>query len=775
MQLSPSAKPLARAARPDWRRLALWLLPGSAVVTAIPALDGLRGVATLLVMVFHAYHPDKGTIHYLSPLDALSYGHTGVQLFFVLSGFLLFLPYARWLFGLQPQPSTAQFYWRRLLRVGPAYWVNIVLIVLFANLSVIGLVSGLAHVVFLQNVLLGYQFQLNGVLWTMAVEVQFYALLPLLGWITYQLARRLPLALALGIVLGSCEAISILCDELVTHKQWTTIPFLSDALITSYSPSYWLGVFAVGMGCSVLYIALTKVHCLSPHELRRLRALATGAFVVGLGLALGVALFPATLRPHLPFKELSYGWFYGLLLIGILFGAKALRWPFETAPLRFIGHISYSLYLWHLYILTQIEPHLTMFTDHAQHTLVLFLLDALFALPLAYIGFQLIERPFFTLRRRAREQAPVASIRAPLVAMAQALRDATVEPHDQAAGWMGSHIPIVESQFPQVGDVIDGYRLERELGRSAHGVSFFARRDATGAVTWKAAMAPEVAVLKLLWSPIGLTDERALARFNDRFAHQTLELQTICGALIPSAAEVGAAQFVRWGGSPLQPYMIRAYVDGYSLAEWLTGERQQAPLAEVAGYVTRVAAALDYAHARGVAHGTLTLDNMLVSHSGDLLVTDFGIEELLQPLTRSLSASPDRRHAHYLAPGRFGESHATPARDIYSLSVALYALVCGRFPFDGATAGEITNAQRNAAPPSPCVYRPDLPARVEAVIVKALASTPKHSFATASALAAAFTAAVEDATSEKVALAGHSHATPFPALSIPLLSTPHAT
>ena len=89
-------------------------------MNAIPALDGLRALAVLLVILFHAWTFVPG---YIQPGQnaadyALFYGKTGVQLFFVLSGFLLFLPYAQWIFGLRERPSTLMFYKRRALRVG---------------------------------------------------------------------------------------------------------------------------------------------------------------------------------------------------------------------------------------------------------------------------------------------------------------------------------------------------------------------------------------------------------------------------------------------------------------------------------------------------------------------------------------------------------------------------------------------------------------------------------------------------------------------------------
>ena len=95
-----------------------------------PALDGLRGLAVSLVLLVHlsaamrAQIADGPVASFWSAVSPLSgMGGTGVHLFFVLSGFLLFLPYARTLLIGTRRPSSRRFYKRRLLRILPAYYV----------------------------------------------------------------------------------------------------------------------------------------------------------------------------------------------------------------------------------------------------------------------------------------------------------------------------------------------------------------------------------------------------------------------------------------------------------------------------------------------------------------------------------------------------------------------------------------------------------------------------------------------------------------------------
>ncbi|HEX6816826.1 MAG TPA: acyltransferase [Ktedonobacterales bacterium] len=411
MAVKPVAVGKAEVASPREVKGGLWgwLWPENGAISPIPALDGLRALAVVLVLLFHAWSdiPDGGGLFISADNpNPLNYGRTGVQLFFVLSGFLLFLPYAHWLFGLQGRPSVRLFYKRRALRVGPAYWASLLILALAAGpLTLTTLYDVLLHIFFISNVSASTASTFNTVYWTMAVEVQFYVVLPLLGWLIVWLGRRFGAAVAALSVIVALQLLSIASEGLDQLNQRShRIPFDTTGLIGTFSLSSWIGVFSAGIACSILYVYLTRVARIAASQ--RIQRLATAAFVLGAGSALTIACVPAL--HGLLLKWLLFGWAYAGLLVGILLGAPLLRRPFESVPLRFVGLISYSVYLWHSVMLRVLEIHLPAFGSPALHVIVRFVLGGVLAVAVAYVSYQLVERPFMRARRQAHEAGSAA-------------------------------------------------------------------------------------------------------------------------------------------------------------------------------------------------------------------------------------------------------------------------------------------------------------------------------------------------------------------------------
>lgn len=388
--------------RPGVRALLDYLRPHSGADNAIPALDGLRAMAVLLTILFHSWRWEPGMLQpgQNAALYPIYYGRTGVQLFFVLSGFLLFLPYARWLFGLGDRPRVLAFYRRRILRVCPAYWISLALLTLLGPLTSASIRDALVHAAFIHNAWTGSIYSINGVFWTMAIEVQFYALLPLIGWVAGSLAPRIGAWRAAGVVVLGLVALSLGNVLIAHHTALRTLASSAPALVGESSLPHWLGVFGAGIACSVLYVYLTQVLRLRRRHARRLRLCGGVVLAAGVAGALALAFVPELHYLHA--KEILFGWSYAAVLFGVLFGQPAVQALLSLPLLRGIGLVSYSLYIWHTVVLGAVLPHLRSLPSTELRVALGFALAILLSVPVAYLSFQLTERPFFTARRHAR-------------------------------------------------------------------------------------------------------------------------------------------------------------------------------------------------------------------------------------------------------------------------------------------------------------------------------------------------------------------------------------
>lgn len=388
------APPLARA-RPWLARL--W--PESASLSPIPALDGMRALAALLVLTFHAWGFVPGSIAPGHRPDSypIYFGKTGVNLFFVLSGFLLFLPYAEWIFGLRARPAALAFYKRRALRVGPAYWVSLILLFFITPFSLAKVGDLAIHSVFLANISWPTMYTFNGVFWTMAIEVQFYAALPLVALGMYRMARHLAPAAAIASGLLALLGVSLAAVIVEATGRFTTTPVISSLLISYASLPYWLVVFGFGIGCATIYTYVTKIARFTERPWRIIRWASVGVLVAGVVLALASATLPPL--QFSPLVDQTFGFAYAGLLLGVLLGPALCRRPFEWRPVRFLGLISYSFYIWHKEIQNP-AAHLVGSLPVLQQQIALGLIMLVGTTLVAYVSFQLVERPFFNARKR---------------------------------------------------------------------------------------------------------------------------------------------------------------------------------------------------------------------------------------------------------------------------------------------------------------------------------------------------------------------------------------
>jgi len=411
----------------------------------IAVLDGVRAIACLIVMLYHISLMGNDT-HLWDPFSSSNplfgsvvyAGATGVTLFFVLSGFLLFMPYAKALLSDKVNwPSAWSFYLRRAFRIIPAYYVCLFLLVFLSHPEYLQPARwadlGLFLTFFMESGPSTYQ-KINGPFWTLGVEWQFYMLLPLIALGMISLVRRVAMYSStkrrLWVVIYCLSGMiawglftHVLRQHFLTHPAETFLvprPVLDGILFFIHGMyGKFLEDFAIGMLISLLFIYSQQVPAESAFKKHTLR-LSPRLWAAGILLLVVMAIWRFVAKnPTLPFlqpimssyywlSELGFSLAFGLCIFALLFGdLTALRRPFEWQPVRWIGLISFSLYMWHLPLLIFFRYNIANHLQGWNPTLAFsmyWLWAFLVIIPFSALSYLLIEKPGMALGERLRQR-----------------------------------------------------------------------------------------------------------------------------------------------------------------------------------------------------------------------------------------------------------------------------------------------------------------------------------------------------------------------------------
>ncbi len=344
----------------------------------IPEVDGLRFLAILPVVLHHLqiFVTERSPTPFLDTpwsrllQDVIRQGRYGVDLFFVLSGFILALPFARAARGRGNPVNLKRYYLRRLTRIEPPYVVSLLL--LFALSALVkgadtarALLPNLgASLLYVHTLLLGENSRINSVAWSLEVEVQFYLVVPLLVHVFRLPVRTRRFLLLLGAV----------APAVANPLGW---PGARPSLLV------FLQYFLVGFLLADLYLTA------GGWRQTRRTFLADGwvlaAMLAWYGLhrldwAVSEVVLPGVLG----------------VVVWAAFRGRALGWICCNLFIRTVGGMCYSIYLLH-YPTISLVGRFTVGVDASPHYPLHFLIQALLVLPavlmVAALFFVLVERP----------------------------------------------------------------------------------------------------------------------------------------------------------------------------------------------------------------------------------------------------------------------------------------------------------------------------------------------------------------------------------------------
>ncbi|NJP04216.1 MAG: protein kinase [Chloroflexaceae bacterium] len=171
-----------------------------------------------------------------------------------------------------------------------------------------------------------------------------------------------------------------------------------------------------------------------------------------------------------------------------------------------------------------------------------------------------------------------------------------------------------------------------------------------------------------------------------------------------------------------QHYIVMEFVDGTNLKTLIQREGPVNPDRAVV-IAQEVAFGLEAAHRFGLVHRDIKSQNIIVSPTGDVKITDFGIAKshLSTALTQT---GVTFGTADYISPEQAQGQTATPQSDLYSLGVTLYEMLTGRLPFTGESTVAIAMQHVNTEPPPVRQYAPQVPAQLEALVLRSMAKDP---------------------------------------------------
>jgi peptidoglycan/LPS O-acetylase OafA/YrhL len=394
------------------------------------ALDGIRGLAALAVVVTHVGFESGASFRGVAGAFAAR-AEIGVAIFFVLSGFLLYRPFAAAHATGQEPPAVGRYLWHRVLRIFPAYLVVLAVVLLVHHRDDLSLRLVGGNVLLLQTYAPDLLLPELAQSWTLSTELAWYLFLPLMGALLLRRPARRSAHRHVVVQLVFCVALVAASTAYAVVARGGDVldPFLS-----GYWLPHYLGWFGLGVAMAVLHVGSRD---------RRPRFLADLAEAPVSCWALALVLYAIACTPVAGPRGLTglavweglareglYAAVAVMLILPAVFGDPARSVSLSalgSRPARFLGDISYALYLWH-FPLVPVAFWITGTPEFAGRFWLNLATVLALAVPIATASWVLVERPALRAKGwtpRRRGQSPDAPRPTAAAATAAATPSAT--------------------------------------------------------------------------------------------------------------------------------------------------------------------------------------------------------------------------------------------------------------------------------------------------------------------------------------------------------------
>ncbi|MFD1826660.1 MULTISPECIES: acyltransferase family protein [Mumia] len=373
-----------------------------------PVLDTLRAIAALFVLTTHTAF--QAGLYTSGAWGAVaSRLDIGVAIFFVLSGFLLGRPYLLAIAERRRLPGAGRYLWKRALRILPVYWIAVVAAMLLLEEN-----HGASPLTWVKNLTLttlygegAYPLGLAQ-MWSLAVEVAFYLVLPLLALLVARLLCRSR---------WHPGRVLVLCAVLVAvNIAWTSGLYTWMGIETTFAAQWlpaYLSWFAAGLALATVSLPTPDM----PQRLlivRRLGetpwtcwVLAAALLVISSTPVAGPATLDVPTFSEATLKHLLYAAIAGLVVLPGVFAPDSTRFgqALSVPWARHLGHISYGLFCVHMTVLMLVFEWRDM-ELFGGRWLELWVLTLAISLAVAEILYRVVERPSMRLRNLGRRKPP---------------------------------------------------------------------------------------------------------------------------------------------------------------------------------------------------------------------------------------------------------------------------------------------------------------------------------------------------------------------------------